>query len=393
MSFVAYMLGLSALFVCDLVVTRVLPSTDIALWAESRALIGILGVIAALGLDLVMVRSPQSSIRMLGFAAVQVPLLAVLLGFAVHSLGYLSSPLSAAILAAGSASGLILGQFYRAHHRYLPSQLVQQVWKIAALVALVGAMLMPLGFQAPPIDLVLGGLLLVTSLLGAVPLMRSGSTVQLQEVPERPAVLYGIGLRFMATSLILALAVYGEQLLVNGVGTAQDAAVFFTHATYFLFPVSVLNGYLGFRIGPWLRDNHERFVEILRSRWVLIGFLAVVYSGVMHVIGWIGWDFIKPGVGDPDPVLQLSMLSAAVARTLYTIPSGYNGVFGSPKQHDLLIALQVLLLLVLAGLIFAFVGYLGVVYLVAFAGAANWVLRTLIGGFVTGIIIKSKLNG
>lgn len=393
MSFVAYMLGFSALFVCDLVVTRVLPSTDIALWAESRALIGILGVIAALGLDLVMVRSPQSSIRMLGFAAVQVPLLAVLLGFAVHSIGYLSSPLSAAILAAGSASGLILGQFYRAHHRYLPSQLVQQVWKIAALVALVGAMLMPLGFQAPPIDLVLGGLLLVTSLLGAVPLMRSGSTVQLQEVPERPAVLYGIGLRFMATSLILALAVYGEQLLVNGVGTAQDAAVFFTHATYFLFPVSVLNGYLGFRIGPWLRDNHERFVEILRSRWVLIGFLAIVYSGVMHVIGWIGWDFIKPGVGDPDPVLQLSMLSAAVARTLYTIPSGYNGVFGSPKQHDLLIALQVLLLLVLAGLIFAFVGYLGVVYLVAFAGAANWVLRTLIGGFVTGIIIKSKLNG
>ena len=81
MSFFAYMLGLSALFACDLVVTRVLPSADIALWAESRALIGILGVIAALGLDLVMVRSPQSSIRMLGFAAVQVPLLAVLLGF------------------------------------------------------------------------------------------------------------------------------------------------------------------------------------------------------------------------------------------------------------------------------------------------------------------------
>ena len=188
MSFFAYMLGLSALFACDLVVTRVLPSADIALWAEARALIGSLGVIAALGLDLGMVRSPQSSIRMLGFAAVQVPLLAVLLGFGGHSLGYLSSPLSAAILAAGSASGLILGQFYRAHHRYLPSQLVQQAWKIVALVAL-GAMLSPLGFQAPPIDLVLGGRLLVTSLLGAVPLMRSCSTVQTQQVPESPAVL------------------------------------------------------------------------------------------------------------------------------------------------------------------------------------------------------------
>ena len=392
MSFFAYMLGLSALFACDLVVTRVLPSADIALWAESRALIGILGVIAALGLDLVMVRSPQSSIRMLGFAAVQVPLLAVLLGFGVHSLGYLSSPLSATILAAGSASGLILGQFYRAHHRYLPSQLVQQVWKIVALVAL-GAMLLPLGFQAPPIDLVLGGLLLVTALLGAVPLMRSGSTAQLQQVPESPAVLYGIGLRFMATSLILALAVYGEQLLVSGVGTAHDAAVFFTHATYFLFPVSVLNGYLGFRIGPWLRDNHDRFVQAIGSRWILIGFGAVIYALVMHIIGWVGWGLVKPGVGDPDPWLQLAMLGAAVARTLYTIPSGYNGVFGSPKQHDLLIVLQVLLLLFLAGLILAAVGHVGIVYLVAFAGAANWVLRTLIGGFVTRIIIKSKLNG
>lgn len=391
-SFLAYFFGLASLFTCDLLVTREMGAESVALWAESRALIGILGVVAALGLDLVMVRSPQSSMRMLRFAAAQVPLLAILLGFGVHGLGYLSSPLSAAILAAGSAAGLVLGQFYRAHHRYLASQLVQQGWKIVAL-AVLGAMLSPLGGATPPIDLVLGVLLLMTALAGGIPLLRSGIAVQRPQLPERPTVLYGIGLRFMATSLILALAVYGEQLLVNGVGTAQDAAVFFTHATYFLFPVSVLNGYLGFRIGPWLRDNHDRFVQVIGSRWVLIGFGVVVYPVMMHMIGWVGWEFIKPGVGDPDPLIQLAMLGAAVARTLYTIPSGYNGVFGSPKQHDLLIALQVLLLLFLAGLIFAVVGYVEIVYLVAFAGAANWVLRTLIGGFVTRIIIKSKLNG
>lgn len=391
MSFLVYVLGLAALFISDILVTSTLQDTDIALWAEARALIGILGVIAALGLDLVMVRSPQSSTRMLRFVAVQVPLLAILLGFGAHGLGYLSSPLSASLLTAGSAVGLVLGQFYRAHHRYLLSQLIQQGWKIVIL-AVLGAMALPMGFPALPVDLILGVLLLATSLVGWIPLLRTETVTPVRQEPEGARALYGIGLRFMVTNLILSLAVYGEQLLVNGLGTARDAAVFFTHATYFLFPASVLNGYIAFRIGPWLRDNHERFVQMIGSRWAVMTFGAAFYAVLMNVFGWVSWQIVTPAVGSPDPILQVTLLVSAFARTLYTIPSGYNGVFGSTRQHDLLIGLQVVFLLVLAGLIFAFVGYLDVVYLVALAGASNWVLRTTIGGVISGVIIKSKLN-
>ena len=386
-SFVIYSCGLASLFLADLFVTRFLSPEDIARWAEARALIGLLGVLAAGGLDLVMVRSPRSSGRLLRLAAVQVPLLALLLGLVVHEFGYLSGWNTAAALAAGSGFGLVLGQYFRAHHRYLESQLVQQVWKFGALLAL-GLVLVPV--RLPAVDTVLGSLLLLTALGGGLALFWIRPARLHRQNPESVGALYSIGLRFMVTSLILALAVYGEQLLVNGLGSVEDAAVFFTHATYFLFPISVLNGYVAFRIGPWLRDNHNHFLALLRNRWAAILVGAALYAVFMHGIGWAGWLLIAPVVGDPDPVLQGALLVSALARTLYTLPSGYNGVFGRPRQHDLLIAAQVVLLVLVAAGIFLFLGVVGLIYLVAVAGAVNWVLRMAIGFGVTWMIANKK---
>jgi len=61
--------------------------------------------------------------------------------------------------------------------------------------------------------------------------------------PEERGALYQIGARFMASSLLLSLSIYAEQLVVNSFGTTNEAAIYFTHATYFLFPISLANGY------------------------------------------------------------------------------------------------------------------------------------------------------
>ncbi|MFN6925950.1 MAG: hypothetical protein ACK4P8_09915 [Tabrizicola sp.] len=386
MSFLLFTSGTGALLACDLLVTRFLSPEDIVLWAEVRALIGLLGVLAAGGLDLVFVRSPQSSIRLLRLCLIQIPLVALPLGVMVHMLGYLSGWLPAATLAAGSAGVLVLSQFYRAHHRYLASQLAQQAWKIGALILLVGLLWQ---LQLPKPDVSVSVLLLLSSGIAAGHVYRVLPELATGQAPQPVRELYGIGLRFMATSLILAISVYGEQLLVSGVGSVRDAALFFTHATYFLFPVSVLNGYLAFRIGPWLRDNHDRFVAIQRGRWLMILLSATVYAAIMHGVGWLVWHLVSPAIGAPDPVLQLLLLASALARTLYTLPSGYNGVFGRPREHDILIAAQVILLAVVALSVYLALGTMPFVYLVACAGALNWIARTAVG-FVISLLIIAR---
>lgn len=388
MSFLIYFVGIGALFLCDILITRSFPPETIALWAETRALIGVVGVLVTLGLDMVFVRSPQSSGRLLKLVLVQTPVLAVGVGFGVHAVGYLSSYTSAILLALGASLNMVQGQYFRAHNCLVESQIIQQGWKITVLVGIAAAVFYP-GQEMNSPDLLAASLLVGLAGLGWILILRKHPTTTIAQGPEPIRDIYSISSRFLLMSLVLTLANYGEQLMVNGLGTVEAAAVYFTHATYFLFPVSIVTGYLGFRISPWLRDNHERFVKLLSTLRTLKFFIIVVYVAVMHVAGLIGWRIVSPIMGDPDLLLQAILFISAVARTFYVIPSGYNGVFGRPSQHDVLILSQVALLTVIGALIFVFLGRVELVYLIASLGALNWAARTIIASQVMKGIIKS----
>ncbi|MGG6287613.1 hypothetical protein ACQ4M3_39165 [Leptolyngbya sp. AN03gr2] len=384
--FLIYSSGVSSVFVADILVTRFFSDVDIALWAEVKSLIGIVGVLAAAGLDLVFVRTPSSSARLLLLAVVQVPIAALVIGFLIHSLGYLSSyPVSVA-LTAGSAFTFVLARYFGANQRLSVSQFIQQGWKIVALCVVV---LAGIGVRMPGFDFLVSIALLIFVLIGVFLVARIPPAALHEQRPESVAALYSIALRFMITNVILGIAVYGEQLIVSALSNPNEAAIFFTHAAYFLFPVSVLNGYLAFRIGPWLRDNHDQFRVSVIGRPALVLLIAFGYTALTHIAGSIGWLIVGPSVGEPDPLLQAAFFVSALSRTVYTLPSGYNGVFGQPKQHDLLIALQTGLLMVIGLAICVLNGVVPVVHLVAFAGAANWVLRTAVSYRVTKAIIAS----
>jgi len=79
------------------------------------------------------------------------------------------------------------------------------------------------------------------------------------------------------------------------------------------------------------------------------------------------------------------------ARTLYTLPSAYLGVFGMPRQHDWLIAGQTLVLIFSVGL-FALLHFGAgkeVIYAVACASMMNWILRLLIGAKISQSIARN----
>ena len=388
-AFGVYGLGICALSGADILVTKFFSAHDISDWAEVRSLIGLSSILCLVGLDQVLMRSPRSSARILRLLSVQTPLLAIPIGLGIWGLGYLSNWIYAAILVTGSAASLALSQYFRSHHRPTQSQLAQQGWKILAFAAFAT---MALTGERLPIDPMVTGLVVVTA-LGAVLLLafQPPSSLHPQD-PESPRALYAIGSRFMVTSLFLASAIYAEQLLVNGVGSVHDGALYFAHATYFLFPISAVNGYFAFLIGPWIRDNHDRFVQAIRTRAWLILLVSIAYAGVMNAVGWLAWQVVAPAVGPVDHMLQGLFLCSCIATTLYTLPSAYNGVFGQPRQHDFLILIQVIAMAGAIGiflLLYKLIG-MSLVHSVAIASALNWGLRTGAGFWVTNIIAASR---
>ena len=388
LSVVIYAAGLASLLFADFLVINNLEPEQITDWAVFRSLVGIAAILPLAGLDQVLVRSPRSSARLLKILLVQVPIVGGALGVVIALLGFVPNWWTGAGLALGSALSLALFQYFRSHHHRVLSQISQQGWKIAAL-----AFLFWLVWSGADADLLLSGvcLILLVNIIGLAALAHLRPGRLHTQNPEPAKDLYSIGLRFMVTAQFLALSVYAEQLVVNRLGSTEEAALYFAAATYLLFPASFCNGYIAFVIGPWIRDNHDRFLAALKKYrfGLLIG--ICVYAVVLSLIGWLGWILTSPAVGAFNHGLQLIFVVSVAMRTSYVIPSGYVGVFGTPRQHDALIASQALALAVGVALFTSLWGNgLELIYAVGAASAANLALRAITGYWVMALIARSR---
>ncbi|MBF9043586.1 hypothetical protein HKCCE4037_09615 [Rhodobacterales bacterium HKCCE4037] len=376
------------MFLADLLVSSTMSRDDISDWALLRSLIGISAVLPLIGLDQVLVRRPSASAQVLRLLAFQVPVLACGVGLILFATGILPNWWIGGLLAIGSAASLAQFQYFRSHHQQVFSQLAQQGWKIAAF-AMVGLMVVT-GWRG---DLILSGVLLMLSInvLMAWAMLRLPPSSLHPQATGSAREHYAIGGRFMVTAFLLALSVYAEQVVVNRLGSNADSALYFTSATYFLFPISFINGYLAFLISPWLRDRHARFVSLLKSRWLAVVGVAAVTTAGLNALGWGLWHLISPPAGQIDPILQALFFLMAFVRTLYVLPSGYLGVFGMPRQHDVLILTQIIALAPAIALFFL-LKWLGadLVHSVAAASALNWCCRTFVGYGVTARVIRLR---
>lgn len=388
LSFLVYGLGLSSLFFADMIISRAFSAEDISDWARFRSLVGIAAVIPLVGLDQVLVRSPAASAQILRLLLVQVPVLGTCVGFALAWTGVIAELWLGAGLAIGSASSLVVFQYFRSHHYQLLSQLAQQGWKIAAFGA-VSLMLLT-GWRCDLLTLGVALLAGVTVAMVAIIYVLPPSRIRPQQ-PESVRVHYAIGSRFMVTALMLALSVYAEQLIVIRLGNKFEAALYFTSAVYFLFFPTFFNGYLAFLMGPWVRDRHDRFVATIRRRWLVILVGTAGYSVLFNLIGAGLWQAISPSVGQIDSGLQVLFLAMAFVRSLYLLPSGYLGIFGMPREHSRLIVFQIVAVLPVMGLFFILRAFgFELVHSVAAASVLNWSLRTIIGYTMIAIVTSRR---
>lgn len=370
---ILYLSGLGSLLASDILVTKFLDPKNISTWAEIRSLIGIASVLCLFGLDQALIRHPESSRKILIALGIQIPIVAIFLAIISSYTGISETPLPIIGLCIGSAGSIALFQYFRAKNLKSASQVSQQLWKHIALAIIIFTVIKN---KSTNLEVALALAMLAALIISAAPLLISPPKKNVSTASLKS--LYAIGSRFLITSLLLSFAIYAEQLIVSSFGSDADSAKYFTHSTYFLFPISVANGYLAFNLSPWIRENKEKFISTLYGKGFILISMALTYAAATHLIGWLSWKILSPSSETPDIYLVAILYIACVMRTIYLLPAGYFGVFGKIKQHNHLITYQIISLFISSVffLVLFTVFEMNIIYATALSSLINWIFRT-----------------
>lgn len=374
-----YLGGIGALMLADVLASSALEIADVAVWSRVRAINGILAVVCLLGLDQFLLRHPEEVRRVRGILFVQIPLASVAAALIGHAF---SQPVLMMILIATFSSvSIAVSQFHRGRGRLLAAQMSAQSWKMIFLAGIGYYAWSKSGIGFENLIVICAIISLIVIFLFSLIGKNYSHAREGGRGVDGLGTVYGISLRLMAISTLTTLSIYLEQLLVNGLGSDHDAAVYFTHATYFLFSASLINGYLSFLAIPWAKSNVEKFENIM-SKWMGRTMLAAaVYVVFVQGAASIAWHILTPAVGEIDFPILIAFSISAWSRTIYTYPSAFFGAFGEKDQYTTVTARYALSLLI-AGALFLVLWVaagLSLVHAVAWASTSNWLLRTFIG--------------
>lgn len=390
-----YAAGLCALMLCDLVVSSSLGVADVAYWSRVRASTGILAIVCLLGLEQYLLRFPEQMEDVRRVLKIQIPLLSGVCAAFVGITDFLHPWYLVLLIAITVSVSAAMSQFYRGRMMLLASQICQQGWKIS-LLAGVAFYSMNRDLASFPylIGLSVGAALL--SLWGTNISYTKFLSASVQEPSRKLSGLplpkmYATSLKLAAISSFTALSLYGEQIIVNSIETDFTAALYFSHATYFLFISSFVYGYLGFSLVPWARLNPNRFIAMHESSFSKYICISILFVFVMQLFSLFLWSIFSPSVGDVDLVLFYIFLTSSFFRLIYTYPSSYIAAFGTEEIYNTMVVLQLLSIFVGLLIFYCLWNWAGVeaAYAVAAGSSCNWALRTVF----SFAIIRPSLRG
>jgi len=373
--------GLLALIITDIFISTTMPPEAISEWARIRSVVGIAASICLIGFDSVILRLPHATRKILLILAVQIPVLGLGLGYLTYQLGALPS-FWASVGFCISISVITTGfQYFKTFNKRCLAQLVFQVWKVAILITVLGCAFLSVEVrltQSPSLAITSLAMILFAAGVVAVVFFDLRQTAMRHRF-ESTGILYGFGLKYMVSTLLLALALYAEQLLVAQLGTVAQSANYFIHATYFLFPITLVGGYATFILGPWIRRNFAQFQHNMRFRKIYILLVSGLIAWLCNRLGLACWYLVSPTEAPPDENLQIIFFCVSVMRMMYTIPSAYLSVNGSRQQHNTFIMGQILsTIAIIAIFILAYPSdAVSLPVLVGCLSMLNWTLRNL----------------
>ncbi len=377
-SLVTFFMGVGAMYIANVLITRHASVDAIAQWATLNAFMMIGGTFAIFGFDQQLIREPQAAKLIAKTSFFNISLVAVTASLVGYILGYTPSIIVGMCVIVGFAASALSFQWWRTNLLMTAAYLSNGAWRITFLIGVIfffttqKAELSTLLIAAYGIGFLIIGLLF-WRLKPKIELISIHKDIS--EVKD----IYIIGSSYFMAALSLAIASYGESLVVRTLGSTADVALYFKSVILFLFPGVMVNQYVAAVVGPALRQNEARAIRLLKrfKIWIVVALILVwpclVFGG--HILGYIIYGEVQT------PIILAVLLSlTSCIRLLYIIPSNFVGITASkPQLRNISAAFLIFALLfpILAwGLSEA---GLAVIFAVAIANLINWILRTVAG--------------
>ncbi len=373
-----FLFGAGALYLADLAIAASGDVEAIALWATLKSFMMIASTFALYGINQLLVREPKATRLLTRIGGVNIIGVSLIFGIVGAYFGMVPSILVGIVAIAGFSFCNMAFQWLRSNLRLTAAYIANGSWRV---LFLIGIMFLFINGYAD-IDTVLIGSFILGSFIIVGLIVRNSpkeEPVSIHDDIRSIKDVYLIGSSYFLAAVSLAIATYGENLVVHQIGTTIEVAQYFQASVVFLFPGMILNQYLTAVVGLAVRQEEARVLKNLRRYfWQGLGGLILMWP-VLIAGGYLLEVLVYGEIGTPVILAALLALASCV-RLLYVLPSSFIGVIAS--RHALFNAsaayLVCALLLPFLSIVFHSVGMAAMIS-VALASLISWALRCTVG--------------
>ena len=384
-----FILGTASTYAADFLITSSAEPNVIAQWGRLKSFMFLATPFAVFGMDQLLVREPQAVTIILRAVAASSIIAATGLSILGYAAGWTGSFTIGFVPVLGLTTAGLAFHWLRSNRRLGAGYAAFSGWRVifAALV---------LAFST-------NGLVDVSHLLVVAFGLSLPFTVAMIKKKTNTAPMQGIhhdiktgydafriGSSYFFSSISLAIASYGEILVVSTLGTTQDVALYFSTTVLFLYPGTMLNQFLAANLGPYIRD-HPKISFLRLKKWHLRGLSSVfLIWPVLIAIGY-GLSAILHDRFQPNWELACILSATGCVRLLYIAPTSFIAVLAKASQLSKLSVwyLGTAILMPLIAIALHLAG-ITIVASVALANLTSWTLRLAGGAVILAQLTKAE---
>lgn len=377
-SALVFLFGVGALYLADLTIAASGDDESTALWATLKSFMMIASTFALFGINQLLVREPKAMNLLARIGSANIICVSLVFGLAGAYFDLAPSILTGIVAIAGLSFSSMAFQWLRSNLQLTQAYIANGCWRVLFLFGIV------IFFLNGYVDIgtILVGSLALGSFIIAGLMMRNypkSDLVSLHDDIHNIKDVYLVGSSYFLAAISLAIASYGENLVVNQIGTTADVAQYFRASVVFLFPGMMLNQYLGAVIGLKVRQAEARVLEVLQDHfWKIVSALVLAWP-VLFAGGYM-LETLVYGEANTPVVLAALLTMASCVRILYILPSSFVGTVANRRTlfNASAVYLGCALMLPLLSIVFYSMGLASVIS-VALASLISWSLRCAVG--------------
>lgn len=331
LSLLIYLISVGGLTLSDLIVVSSFSHDSVSQWAFFKSVIFVLGGLCIFGFDQLLLREASYYIEIKKQFWLQSIFLSAVSSFFLFL--YLHSVFETILcffILVFYSTFLFEASYWRGQGKLLISQLYTNLWKLFLFAVLF--IIIVLKMKENILNIYFSSIVLSFFILMIFKFfLINKNDISSEKVTTKERVSFFIlGFYFFVHNISLVMANYGEQFLINLFHRSRLSADIFTYITLYASLALAAISFVGFYLGPLVRNNKNFNLENYYYYFKYLILLSVVTLLINSVI----IVFLKPIFFKElefDPILWLLTLFMTFFRVIYILPSLCLGVFGSEK--------------------------------------------------------------